>query len=162
MGYNPYLWYTKTRKRALPQGAPLLLKIRNGDFERTPYFEEAKQAREDAKVMYELTLKNSRISDPLQLEREAMDSARIKRVKALKLMEVGHEDEMKRLLQLRKELTNEFEKDLWDKAMERQRGKGTTEDLYWWYKKQCKLGTTPSEMDIFLKKSNTNGLEYLF
>ena len=162
MGYNPYLWYTKTRKRALPQGAPLLLKIRNGDFERTPYFEEAKQARKDAQVMYELTLKNSRISDPLQLEREAMDSARIKRVKALKLMDVGHEDEMKRLLQLRKELTKEFEKDLWDKAMERQRGKGTTEDLYWWYKKQCKLGTTPSEMDIFLKKSNTKGLEYLF
>jgi hypothetical protein len=32
--------------------------------------------------------------------------------------------------------------------MERKRGKGTTEDLYWWYKKQCKLGYTKSELQI--------------
>jgi hypothetical protein len=62
---------------------------------------------------------------------------------------------------LRKALHIEFGKDLWDKAMERQRGKGTTEDLYYWYKKQCKQGTTTSEIDIQLKRPNTIGLEYL-
>jgi hypothetical protein len=77
-------------------------------------------------------------------------------------MEVGHEDEIKRLIQLRKELTQEFGKDLWDNAMEKQRGKGTTEDLYWWYKKQVKFGMTPSEMAIKLKRENTKGLEHLY
>ena len=60
------------------------------------------------------------------------------------------------------ELKKEFGKDLWDKAMERQRGKGTLEDLYWWYQKNSKVKTTPSMMDIQLKKPNTSGLEYLF
>ena len=44
----------------------------------------------------------------------------------------------------------------------RQRGKGTLEDLYMWYKKQVKQGTTKSETDIQLKRTNTKGLEYLF
>jgi hypothetical protein len=60
------------------------------------------------------------------------------------------------------ELKKEFGKDLWDKAMERQRGKGTLEDLYMWYKKQVKEATTKSEMDIQFKRWNTKGLEYLF
>jgi len=70
----------------------------------------------------------------------------------LKLMEVGEEEENKRLRELRIELTKEFGKDLWEKSLERQRGKGTTEDLYWWYKKQCKLGMTKSEYQIFKRK----------
>ena len=76
----------------------------------------------------------------------------MKRVKRLKLMEVGEEEENKRLRELRIELTKEFGKDLWEKSLERQRGKGTTEDLYWWYKKQCKLGMTKSEYQIFKRK----------
>jgi hypothetical protein len=162
MGYNPYLWYTKTRKRTLPALAPLLLKIRNGDFERTPYFAEADMARKSAKDVYEATKKNSLISDPTQLEYEALASARLQRVKALKLMEVGHEDEIKRLIQLRKELVVEFGQDVWDEGTEKQRGKGTTEDLYWWYKKKVKFGMTPSEIDIKLKRDNTKGLEHLY
>ena len=35
---------------------------------------------------------------------------------------------------------------------QRQRGKGTTEDLYFWYKKQCKLGMTKSEYQMFKTK----------
>jgi hypothetical protein len=73
----------------------------------------------------------------------------MKRVKALKLMEEADKEEKKRLVELRNALEVEFEKDLWDKSLERQRGKGTTEDLYWWYKKQCKLGMTKSEYQIF-------------
>jgi len=32
--------------------------------------------------------------------------------------------------------------------MEKQRGKGTTEDMYWWYKKQMKYSYTKSELQI--------------
>jgi hypothetical protein len=81
-----------------------------------------------------------------------MEKTKMKRVKRLKLMEVGDEEENKRLRELRLELEKEFGKDLWEKSLERQRGKGTTEDLYFWYKKQCKLGMTKSEYQIFKQK----------
>ena len=149
MAYNKFRWYTsKVRKNPLPKSAPLLRRIQNGDFEVSPYFDEAKYNRELAVEAYELTKKNALISDPAQLEMEALYAGRIKRVKALKLDEVGHTDEMRRLRELQRALAEEFEKDLWEKAMERKRGKGTTEDLYWWYKKQCKIGYTKSELQI--------------
>jgi len=66
------------------------------------------------------------------------------------------------LWKLRMELKKEFGKDLWEKSLERQRGKGTLEDLYWWYKKQVKEAITTSEIDIKFKRTNTKGLEYLF
>jgi len=85
----------------------------------------------------------------------------MKRIKALKLEIEADKNEKSILWKLQKELKQEFGKDLWNKAMERQRGKGTLEDLYMWYKKQVKEGTTKSEMDIQLKRSNIRGLEYL-
>jgi len=30
--------------------------------------------------------------------------------------------------------------------------------MYWWYKKQCKIGLTPSEMAIQLGRKTTKGL----
>ena len=78
---------------------------------------------------------------------------------AHKLEEKTLEEEHTRLNQLRKELTEEFGKDLWEKSLEKQRGKGTTEDLYWWYKKQVKMGQTPSEMVISLGRKTTKGLQ---
>jgi hypothetical protein len=89
---------------------------------------------------------------------EAHQYAKMKRIKANKLKEKADIEEKTRLHQLRLELTEEFGKDLWNKAHERQRGKGTTEDLYWWYKKQTKMGQTPSEMAIQLGRKTTNGL----
>ena len=44
------------------------------------------------------------------------------------------------------------------KIFERQRGKGTTEDLYWWYKKQIIWQQTPSEMADRLGRKTTKGL----
>ena len=85
----------------------------------------------------------------------------MKRIKALKLEIEADKNEKSILWKLQKELKQEFGKDLWNKAMEKQRGKGTLEDLYMWYKKQVKEGTTKSEMDIQLKRSNIKGLEYL-
>jgi hypothetical protein len=77
----------------------------------------------------------------------------------MKLEEKGLEEEEARLVQLRKELELEFGKDLWDKCMEKQRGNGTTEDIYWWYKKECKMGMTPSEIAITLGRKTTKGLK---
>ena len=160
MSYNPFRWYTsgKYRKKPLKSSAPLLLKIRNGDFEISPFTFEAKDAREDYKRMYNVYVSSSHIKNEMDLKYEAHQYAKMKNVKALKLDEKADEEENMRLHQLRLELTEEFGKDLWNKAHERQRGKGTTEDLYWWYKKQTKMGQTPSEMAIQLGRKTTNGL----
>lgn len=159
MAYNPYRWYTKGRpKKPLPSSAPLLLKIRNGDFNYSYMFSEARMVREEATRVYEEAYKNYIGSDEHNRKMAAEDSARMKRVKALKLDEKAHEEEMKILWKLKDELTSEFGVDLWEKAMERKRGKGTIEDLYWWYKKQVGFGQTPSEIAIQLGRTTTKGL----
>ena len=40
MGYNPFRWYTqgKYRKKPLKSNTPLLLKIQNGDYELSPFY----------------------------------------------------------------------------------------------------------------------------
>lgn len=161
MGYNPFRWYTsgKYRKRPLPQSSPLLLKIRNGDFESSPFFKEAEDARKDYQRMYDEFVSKSHINDEHDLKNEAHQYAKMKNVKALKLDEKAHEEEQVRLYQLRKELTLEFGQDLWEESMEANiGGRGTTEDLYWWYKKKVGMGTTPSEMAIQLGRNSTKGL----
>lgn len=153
MGYNKFRWFTNgKRKKPLPKSSPLLLRIRNGDFEYSPYFDEAKKERANGEEIYNEYMKTTLISDYTERQKEALQRSKMKRVKALKLEEVGNDEENKRLIALKEALTKEFGKDLWDNAMKRQRGKGTTEDLYWWYKKQCKLSYTPSELKIFLGK----------
>ena len=153
MGYNKFRWFTNgKRKKPLPKSSPLLLRIRNGDFEYSPYFDEAKEERAKGKKIYDEYMKTNLISDYTERKKEALQRSKMKRVKARKLDEVGNDEENKRLIALKEALTKEFGKDLWEKAMKRQRGKGTTEDLYWWYKKQCKLTYTPSELKIFLGK----------
>ena len=159
MGYNKFRWYTNgRRKKPLKKSEPLLLRIRNGDFEYSPFFDEVKVVRAEGKKIYDDYMKTTLISDINERNAEALNRSKMKRVKALKLMEVGAEEEQKRLRELRLELEKEFEKDLWDKSLEKQRGKGTTEDLYWWYKKQCKMGQTPSEIAITLGRKTTKGL----
>jgi hypothetical protein len=163
MGYNPYRWWTKGRpNKPLKAEAPLLLKIRNGDFDYSYMFNEAKVMRESAKQVYDLTYKNYGGTDEKNRVEAALEASRMRRVKALKLELEGGREEQITLWKLQMELKKEFGKDLWEKSLERQRGKGTLEDLYMWYKKQIKEGTTKSEMDIQLKRWNTKGLEYLF
>jgi hypothetical protein len=162
MGYNPFRWWTKGRpNKPLNADAPLLLKIRNGDFDYSYMFNEAASQRASAEEAYNQTYKNYGGTDERNRKEAALEAGRMKRIKAVKLELEAFKNEELILWKLRAELKKEFEKDLWDKAMERQRGKGTLEDLYWWYKKQVKLGTTPSEMDIQLKRANIKGLQYL-
>ena len=163
MGYNPFRWWTKGRpNKPLKAEAPLLLKIRNGDFDYSYMFSEARIVKESAKKAGEDAYKNYGGTDEQNRIEASLEAGRMKRIKAIKLELEAMTDENRILWKLRKELTKEFGKDLWDKAMERQRGKGTLEDLYWWYKKQVKEAITTSEIDIKFKRTNTKGLEYLF
>ena len=151
MAYNPFRWYTsgKYRKKPLPQSSPLLLKIKNGDFEYSPFFREADDNEKLYQQMYDEYMQTSGISDISDRKVEAHQHAKMKRVKAHKLKEKGHEEDLTRLIQLQKELTAEFGHDLWEEAMEAKLGgKGTTEDLYWWYKKRCNQSYTKSELQI--------------
>ena len=162
MSYNPFRYFTegKYRKRPLKSSAPLLLKIKNGDFEYSPYFLEAKDNEKLYNDMFNQYMETSGISDINDRKVEAHQYAKMKRIKAQKLMEVGDKEENLRLIQLRKELTEEFGQDLWEAAMEAKLGgSGTTEDLYWWYKKKTKMGQTPSEMAIALGRNTTKGLQ---
>lgn len=156
--YNKFRWWTSKRKKRLPKNTPLLLRIQNGDFDYSIYFEEAEFNRKEAKRIYDDVIQNSLISDPNEREREAQESSKMKRLKVMKLMEEGSNEELKILRELQLELELEFGKDLWERAMERQRGKGTIEDLYWWYKKDVGMGTTPSELAIQLGRKTTKGL----
>lgn len=163
MGYNKFRWWTKGRKiKPLPTNAPLLLKIRNGDFDYSYMFSEVKSVDMEAVSIYEKTYKNYIGNDEKNRVEAAMEATRMKRVKARKLEIEAHYDEIRILNKLQKELESEFGVDLWDKALMKKRGKGTIEDLYWWYKKQVKEVKTYSEIDIQLRRSNTNGLEHLF
>lgn len=162
MAYNKFRWWTKGRtNKPLKADAPLLLKIRNGDFDYSYMFSEAKIVKEAAKEASEDAYKNYGGTDEQNRIQASLEAGRMKRIKALKLEIEADKNEKSILWKLQKELKQEFGKDLWNKAMEKQRGKGTLEDLYMWYKKQVKEGTTKSEMDIQLKRSNIKGLEYL-
>jgi hypothetical protein len=147
--------------KPLKADAPLLLKIRNGDFDYSYMFNEAKQMRETQHKVYQQAYDNYGGTDERNRIQAALEASQMKRVKALKLEFEANKDEQMLLWKLKSELTKEFGKDLWEKAMERSRGKGTLEDLYMWYKKQTKTGTTKSEIDIQLKRPNIKGLEYL-
>jgi hypothetical protein len=162
MSYNKFRWWTKGRpNKPLNSDAPLLLKIRNGDFDYSYMFNEAASQRASAEESYNQTYKNYGGTDERNRKEAALEAGRMKRIKAIKLELEAFKNEELILWKLRAELKKEFGKDLWDKSLERQRGKGTLEDLYWWYKKQVKMGTTPSETDIQLKRSNIKGLQYL-
>lgn len=163
MAYNKFRWWTKGRpSKPLNADAPLLLKIRNGDFNYSYMFNEAASQRASAKEAYEQAYKNYGGTDERNRQEAAIEAGRMERIKAIKLEMEAAKNEQMTLWKLQIELKKEFGKDLWEKSLERQRGKGTLEDLYMWYKKQVKEGTTKSEMDIQLKRSNTKGLSHLF
>lgn len=162
MSYNRYRWFTKGRpNKPLKADAPLLLKIRNGDFDYSYMFSEAREVRESAKKASEDAYKNYGGTNEQNRNEAALEAGRMKRIKAIKLELEAYVDENRILWKLQTELKKEFGKDLWDKAMNMKRSLKSIEDLYYWYKKQCKEATTKSEMDIQLKRTNTKGLEYL-
>jgi hypothetical protein len=158
MAYNKYKWFTNNRKSTLPTSYPLLLRIRNGDFNLSPYFLEAEENRQLAKKIYDVELKNTNISKESDRHNEGIHKSRMKRVKALKLDIEGSKDEIRILKLLRDGLAKEFGVDLWELATEEQRGDGSIESLYYWYKEYLNMGSTPSEIAISLGRSDTRWL----
>lgn len=111
MGYNPFRWYTKGKKKRLPQSAHLFDKIQNGDFDYSHYYSEAEEARKEYSSLFQQKM------DETNDYGQARSFARMKNVRALKLDEEAHNDEMKMLYELRSSLKEEFGFDLWDKMM---------------------------------------------
>ena len=150
MAYNPFRWFTNGtyRTKPLKSNQPLLLRIQNGDFEYSPFLREAVDEEENYQTKYNQFMSTSMIDDTMDRQVEAHQHAKLRRIASQKLMEKGLEEEATRLGELRKQLTEEFGKDLWNKCLEKQRGKGTTEDMYWWYKKQVGGSYTKSELQI--------------
>jgi hypothetical protein len=107
-------------------------------------------AQEDADRIYnEVYERMSKFSnDKNGIDADARDASKMRRIARNKLLESGVDEEQKLLHQLKIELEEEFGKDLWETAMERQRGSGTTEDIYWWYKKQTGQTYTKSELKM--------------
>ena len=61
MAYNKFRWWITGRiKKPLPPTKPLLDRIRNGDFEYSPYFEQAESYRKLSDELFDTTLKNSK------------------------------------------------------------------------------------------------------
>ena len=150
MAYNPFRWFTKGtyRKRPLKSSSPLLLRIQNGDFEYSPFLRESVDEEQNYQNKFNEFMSTSMIENIMDRKVEAHEYARMRRIASQKLMEKGLEEEAVRLNELRKQLELEFGVDLWDECLEKQRGTGTTEDMYWWYKKQCKIQLSKSEMQI--------------
>ena len=148
MAYNPFRWYTKGtyRNRPLKSSAPLLLRIQNGDFEYSPFLRESVDAEQEYHTKYNQFMSTSMIDDIMDRKVEAHQHAKMRRIASQKLMEKGLEEEAVRLKELRRLLEYEFGEDLWEKCLEKQRGNGTTEDMYNWYKKETKSNFTKSEM----------------
>ena len=158
MAYNPFRWFTegKYRKKPLKSNELLLDRIQNGDFESSPFFLESRDNEKLYAKMHQQFMDTSLISDMNDRRVEAHQFARMKRIKAQKLMEKGIEEEQLRLQKLKTELAFEFGKCLWDKCLQKQRGKGTTEDMYHWYKKQTGVNITTTEM-MRISKSRRPG-----
>ena len=98
------------RKKPLKVSEPLLLRIRNGDFEHSPYFDEAESMKEEAVQLVEHLMKTLHISNESERYQEAMERTKMKRVKRLKLLEVADVEEKKRLRELKLALEKEFDK----------------------------------------------------
>jgi len=146
--YNPFRWFTKGtyRTKPLKSTAPLLLRIQNGDFEYSPFLREAVDEEKNYHTKYNQFMSTSMIDDIMDRKVEAHQHAKMRRIASQKLMEKGLEEEVVRLNELRRLLEYEFGHDLWETCLEKQRGKGTTEDMYHWYKKETKSNFTKSEM----------------
>lgn len=161
MGRNTFNWWRRNKKRrTLKKTAPLLLRIENGDFELSQYYDEANFELNTKRRLTEFEEeRGKRLGLKYETIRQNVFNATDQYQRRYnRLFKDFTEDEDRMLDDLRESLKKEFGKDMWDKCMERQRGKGRVIDIYYWYKKQCKMNTTPSELAIKLKRKTTKGL----
>lgn len=160
MGYNKFKWWSRGRKvKPLPERAPLLLKILNGDYEYSYMFEDAKHHRKEAENAYNKAYQNYIGNTEAGRIEAAMNSGRMKRVKAVKAEIEAGLDELRILDKLKRDLEKEFGYDYWADIF----GTGfdgNTLELYYKYKELSGMDQTPSEFDIRYQRSNS--LDYLY
>lgn len=94
LNYNKFFWWRKysPKIKPLPESAPFLDRIRNGDFELSHYYWQVQQAE------YEINQLYSQISDPIQFAYEA----KLVRARRGKLLEDLEKDENLRMENLKK------------------------------------------------------------
>jgi hypothetical protein len=158
--YNKFRWWSRGRKvKPLPENAPLLLKIINGDYEYSYMFDDAKHHRKEAEVAYQKAYQNYIGNTEIGRLEAAMGVGRMKRVKAVKAEIEAGMDEIRILDKFKRDLEKEFGFDYWVDIF----GTGfdgTTLELYFKYKELSKITQTPSEFDIKYKRNNS--LKYLY
>lgn len=153
MGFNKYRWFSKGKThKPLPKSAHLLDRIRNGDFDLSSYYKEAKQAQKDYQKIYKREYDSHATSDTNVKRVHAHAAARMRNVARLKLEEEGMVDEIRILKELRDSLKAEFDADLWDEATSPEIGNGTIEDIYVWYKEKLGIQYTNSDIKQIRKR----------
>lgn len=154
MGYNPYKWWSRGRKvKPLPENAPLLLKILNGDYEYSYMFEDVEFHKKEADVAYEKAYQNYIGSTEVGRIESALNAGRMKRVKAIKAEIEAGLDELRILDKLKRDLEKEFGYDYWGEIFGMDFD-GNTMDLYYKYKQLSGMNQTPSEFDIRYQRAN--------
>lgn len=134
MGFNRFRWWTYSKKpKKLKKSAPLIDKIRNGDFDLSIYLQDVPLAEQDYKEKYEKAAAEYDTTDEFARHNHAHAQARKRNEARLKLLENGTEDELKVLTTLRNELEKEFGEDLWDDATSVETGLETVEQIYDYY-----------------------------
>jgi hypothetical protein len=131
MAYNKYRWWTKGKRKMLPETADLYDKIINGDFNYSHYYTEAEEAQRQASIRFNLAYESYGGNDESNRLQSAYDAGRMLRVRALKLFEEAHKNEVMMLHQLRTKLIETFGFDLWDEMMNEEPME--LEDLYDFY-----------------------------
>lgn len=162
MSYNKFRWWSRGRKvKPLPENAPLLLKIINGDYNYSYMFDDAKHHRKEAEIAYQKAYQNYIGNTENGRIEAAMDVGRMKRVKAVKAEIEAGLDEIRILDKFKRDLEKEFGKDYWDEIMFGTEFEGNVLDLYYRCKELSNMEQTPSEFDIKYKRSNCSKHLYL-
>jgi hypothetical protein len=159
--YNRYRWWSKGRKvKPLPDNAPLLLKILNGDYDYSHMFEDAVEHRKEAEIAYELAYKNYVGKTHSGRVEAAMEAGRMKRIKAIKADIEAGLNELRILDKLKRDLEKEFGSDYWELIFGTDFD-GSVLDLYYKYKELSGLKITPSEFDIKYNRNESSKYSYL-
>ncbi len=160
MSYNKYRWFTdKPKPKTLPESFPLLLRIRNNDFDVSHYLKQVPTVEREYDEKYQESWESNPQADNFERHHLAHQNARMRNVARLKLEEEGMFDEVKILEKLRDGLKDEFGEDYWDDVTSPELGLETIEDIYWKYKEKSGMGMTPSEIAIQLERKTTKGLK---
>ena len=159
--YNKYRWWTRGRKtKPLPESAPLLLKILNGDYEYSYIFDDVKHHKIEAEIAYNKAYANYLGNSESGRVEAAMEAGRMKRVKAVKAEIEAGLDELRILDKLKRDLEKEFGYDYWNEIFGTDFD-GSTVELYYKYKELSQMAQTPSEFDIRYQRPNAVQFLYL-